>query len=84
MWGESRFAEATNALLEFSESERPSLKCLYNLALLYLYGDDYKNNPLKRDIEVSKYYLNKIIEFENCNDYLEEAKVIQEAKVLLS
>ena len=84
LWGESRFAEATNALLEFSESERPSLKCLYNLALLYLYGDDYKNNPLKRDIEVSKYYLNKIIEFENCNDYLEEAKVIQEAKVLLS
>lgn len=84
LWGESRYAEAINYLMELSNIENPSLRCLWNLAVLYYYGADYKNNPLEKDIESSKNYLRRIISSDIRDENKDELSIIEEAKYLLS
>ena len=83
LWSEEKYEDAILHLSNIKDYSEPSLRCMWNLAILYFYGSDYANNPLKKDTEACKYILKRIESFENNISLKEESSVIEKAKKLL-
>lgn len=76
-WSERKYEAAVKVLLDTKDSPISSIYSLWNLAFLKFYGKDYLSNPLERDVDEAKNYLQKIIvNWRNSND--EDDKVVVE------
>ena len=73
LWNNGDYKKAIRHLKDMSRKVSPSLKCLWNLAVLSYYGHHYPHNTIKADIKKSKIILNKIIDY-NGNDICENEK----------
>jgi hypothetical protein len=63
---------------------KTSVHCLWNLALLYYYGDAISNNPLQQNINAAMPLFQRVIEMENEVGNEEDAvKTINDAKQFL-
>lgn len=83
LWSEEQYKDAILHLSNVRDYSEPSLRCMWNLAILYFYGCDYTNNPLKKDAEACKYILKKIISIEDNIALQDERSVVEKAKEFL-
>ena len=64
-WTEEKYLECA-AMLEFMpQRDKPSIKCLWNLAFFLFYGKDYLNNLIEKDVERAKSILREIAKTES-------------------
>ena len=63
LWTEEKYRECGSFLEELVSKEKSSLKCLWNLAFLLYYGNDYPNNPIEKDYEKAKSVLKMIADY---------------------
>ena len=79
------YKSAINYMLYVEKSDNPSLKCLYNLAVLYFYGGNLNGNTLERDIPSAKKVLHQILSIDKGLAVGEnEERVFYDAKQFLS
>lgn len=78
LWGIGDFEHAIEYLLKVCEEPCPSIRCLWNLAVLYILGERQKGNTLIKDVGKGISLLNQIIEY----DVLEsDEKEIEEMRM---
>jgi hypothetical protein len=80
---EEKYSEAVGFLLQIAKAEHPSIACLYNLAVLYFYGDAFANNTLEADAEKAKQILYRIINSPKSDEEI-AAKVVENAHKFLN
>ena len=69
---EQDYKKAAEWLEYISGSDNPSIKCIWNLATLYYFGENLPNNPFRKDLIKAKHLLARIkdLPLENFdNDY---------------
>lgn len=85
LWGDAQYYEAADFLLKVSLRINTSVHCLWNLALLYYYGDAISHNPVQEDRTRALNLLQRIIDREHDSSNEEDAwKTINEAKTFLN
>ena len=78
LWGIGDFEHAIEYLLKVCGEPCPSIRCLWNLAVLYILGERQKGNTLIKDVGKGISLLNQIIEY----DVLEsDEKEIEEMRM---
>lgn len=81
LWGN---LQDYSAAIEFALScKTPAVSLYWNIAALYLRGEEIKGNPLTVDIEKAKHYL-RIMSDKIVPSDEEETKIIEKARALLS
>lgn len=83
LWGNGKYEAAVQHLEYVSELEDPSIHCLWNLAYLYLRGEDEKNNPLTKNIDKAKIIFRRLSEMYPTDEEHSE-KMIKESGELLN
>lgn len=84
LWAnEQEYKKATDWLKYVEGFECPSVRCLWNLAVLYYSGSQLSNNILQRDLAKAKSLLEKIIELAPKSDDKDDLKVADKAKLFL-
>lgn len=61
LWTFGRFHEAAEWLNVMNSLKNKNIKCLWNEAMLYFYGNKLENNPLKRSVNKAKDLLDYIL-----------------------
>lgn len=61
LWSFGRFHEAAEWLNVMNSLKNKNIKCLWNEAMLYFYGNKLENNPLKRSVNKAKDLLDYIL-----------------------
>lgn len=74
------YKKATEWLLYIAEEANPSIKCLWNLAVLYYYGENLPNNVLSKDYTKTKSILSQIKDVPMTGKNDSVMKVIANAK----
>lgn len=80
LWSFGRFHEAAEWLNVMNSLKNKNIKCLWNEAMLYFYGNKLENNPLKRSVNKAKDLLDYIlIHFEEFIS--DNRKIVQSAYI---
>lgn len=83
LWNQDCYNRAARWLQSMNTRDIKNLKCLWNEAMLYFYGNNIENNPLKRNKSKAKEQLDFIILhydiFKDCNK--DNRKIIQAAYI---
>lgn len=83
LWDSECYNSATRWLQSMNTRDIKNIKCLWNEAMLYFYGDNIENNPLKRNKSKAKELLDFIILhyniFKDCNK--DNRRIIQAAYI---
>ena len=61
LWSFGRFHEAAEWLNVMNSLKNKNIKCLWNEAMFYFYGNKLENNPLKRSVNKAKDLLDYIL-----------------------
>lgn len=84
LWGaDGDYNGAIRHLSDVAEMQNPSILCLWNLAVLYHFGDCLPHNLLAENRELSKKYLEIIICAETEVTDLDEKGIVEKAKQFL-
>lgn len=81
---EGRYKKAAEWIKYVANSEFPSLHCLWNLAVMYFWGEDLAYNPIAKDIDLARKYLARLLKFEKDTRYVLYSKIFNEAKEFMS
>lgn len=74
------YKKAAEWLQSIAKGDNPSIKCLWNLAVLYYYGTNLPNNPLPKDHVKAKEILSHIKEMSMAAKSYDVKKVISNAQ----
>lgn len=84
LWGIGDLEHAIEYLLKVCEKPYPSIRCLWNLAVLYILGERQKGNTLIKDVGKGISLLNQIIEYDVLeSDEKEIEEMRMKAKILV-
>ena len=78
LWGIGDFEHAIEYLLKVCGEPCPSIRCLWNLAVLYILGERQKGNTLIKDVDKGISLLNQIID---CNVLESDEEEIEEVRM---
>lgn len=83
LWTNEEYTKAINFLCDITEQKDTSLRCLWNMSILYYLGDKINHNFLKQDIGKVKTLLERIISREGAPSNEEEFKMFDMSRLFL-
>lgn len=83
LWSFERYDEASKWLSDMNYRKEKNIKCLWNEAMLWFYGNKIDNNPLKRNLNRAKELLDYILThydtFKSKDEY--NRRIVQKAYI---